>query len=221
MFQNNLITITLDSDIAATDGTTLGSDYEFWFTTDYYPMYCSARLINLRVGSFISSVKTDTVNLAIHAASKEADAMTWNKNNLEDDYYVFARGQWACCRASQLLLTNTMGGAGQIKSKRLGDLAVEYNTDGTADKPLQLAEECLMRWEGALMAGGRQVQTPVMVVKGDLDPDRPPVGRGYVYTRDIHHPSNPIANRRVRPSGYRRFRNTFSRASWPKGWWNR
>jgi hypothetical protein len=222
LMQNNLVTVTLDSSITATDGTTLDDDYEFWFTTAYYPMYCTLRMTKVRVGAFINELKDDTVNLALFMASKESDYLTWNKSNLEDDYYKFVRGQWTCCRATQLLLTNVAGGAGSIKSKRLGDLSVDYDTALGIAKPLQLAEECLQKWEGALMAGGRQVQESQMVVKGDLDVDKPPIGRGWAYTRDLHNSQMPAANRRINIGGSsRRFRNIFTRAAFPKGWWSR
>lgn len=216
--QNNLVTVTLDSTIQSTGGTSLGSDYEFWFTTEYDPMYCTTRLINLRIGGFIQNVREDTINLAIHAASKEAESLTWNKDNLDDDYYQFVRGQWTCCRASHFLLTNTTGGAGLLKSKKLGDLEVTYNTGTDINKPLQNAEECMMRWEGALAAGGRQVQVAQGVVKGECDIDKPPIGRTWLHTRNIHHPHNPLANRRMKPANTRRFRSIFTRYTPKRGW---
>lgn len=220
LMQNNLVTITIDESLAATDSSTLGSDQEYWFTTTYYPMYCTLRVVKLKVGSFIQDVRDDTINMAIYVASREADMMTWNKNNLDNEYYQFARSQWVCCRAAHILLTNTIGGSGSIKSKRLGDLSVDYDTgNSNLNRPLQMAEECMAKWEGALMAGGRQVQTPNMVVKGDWDPDKPPVGRGWVHDKDIHNNQMPVGNRRVKLPNSRRFRNIYTRASFPKGWW--
>lgn len=218
LLQNNLVTVTLDSTIQSTGGTSLGSDYEFSFSTTYSPMYCTLRKMRLMIGAYISNVADDTVNLAIFLASREAQQLTWNTENLSDEYYQFARGQWVCCRAAQLLLMNTVGGSGSLKSKRLGDLAVEYDVSGNVIKPLTNAEDCLLKWEGALMAGGRQVQTPTMVVKGELDGDRPPIGRGWLHTRDLHGTQTPAANRRLRLWNSRRYRNVFSRR---RGWWER
>jgi hypothetical protein len=222
LLANNVVTVTLDSTIADTDGTALGTDYSFWFTTAYNPMFCGLRQQRLRIGAFIGTTSDDTVNLAIHMASKEADLLTWNRDNLTDDYYVFTRNQWTCCRAAQLLLINTIGGSGSIRSKRLGDLEVSYNTDiADTSVPLSRTEECLLKWEGAILAGGRQVQEPKMVVKGEQDIDRPPIGRGWLHTRDIYHPQNAAGNRRLRLEDSRRYRNTYSRKSYRKGWWDR
>jgi hypothetical protein len=184
-------------------------------------MYSTARLVKLKIGSFISDIRLDTINLAIFTASRDADYLTWNKDYLDDDYYKFARSQWVACKAAQILLINAAGESSILKSKRLGDLEVEYTGKNYLDRPIKLIEECLSRWEGALMAGGRQVQTPVGVVKGDLDVDRPPIGRGYIHTRDLYNSQMPVANRRLRFSDSRRFRNVYTRSSYPKGWWNR
>jgi len=218
LLRNNLVTVTLDSTIQSTGSTALGSDHEFSFSTEYYPMYCTLRKMRLMIGAYIDSIANDTVNLAIFVASQEADLLTWNKDNLSDEYYQFARGQWTCCRAAQLLLMNTIGGSGSLKSKRLGDFAVEYDTSGNVMKPLTNAEDCLIKWEGAIMAGGRQVQTPISVVKGELDVDRPPIGRGWLHARSLHGTQTPVANRRLRLWTSRRYRSVFSRR---RGWWQR
>jgi len=218
LLRNNLVTVTLDSTIASTAGTALGTDYEFTFTTEYSTMYCTLRKLRLMVGAYIGSVGDDTVNLAIFVASREADLLTWNKDTPTDEYYMFARSQWTCCRAAQILLMNTIGGSGALKSKRLGDLAVEYDTSSDVSKPLNNAEDCLLRWEGALAAGGRQVQTPMMTVKGQYDIDRHPVGRGWLHTRDVHNTQTPAANKRLRLWNSRRYRNIHSRR---RGWWER
>jgi hypothetical protein len=217
--QNNLVTITLDSSIADTDGTTLGSDYEFWFTTQYYPLFSTVRRVRLDIGQYIQDVADDTVNLAIHIASLEADALTWNRDNLTDAYFKFVRQQWTTCRAEEILLTNTIGGAGSLRSKKLGDLEVQYDTSGrNATLAIDRALACMARWEGALLAGGRQVHEAVMVVRGELDVDRPPIGRGWAHSRDLHNPQVPAANRRVRLQSTRRFRNLYTRLSGRPGW---
>lgn len=217
IYENNLITVTLDSTIAGTNNVSLGSDYSFWFTTTYNPMYCTLRQTRMRIGAFIADVSDDTVNLAIHMASKETSYLTWNTTDADSDYYYFARSQWVCCKAAETLLLNTTGGLGSLKSKRLGDLQVEYNTNAGTAKPLQKVENCLARWEGALMAGGQQVQAPTMVVKGESDIDRPPIGRGWFHSRNLDAPSTPSANQRSIFGTSRRYYHVYSR----RGWWNR
>jgi hypothetical protein len=215
MTQNRLIVVTLDASIRSTGGVSLGSDYSFQFTTEYEPLYCTVRRLRIMQGKYLEGISDDTLNFAIHLASIEADALTWNKNYLDDNYFNFVRSQWACCRAAQILLINTMGGSGQLRSKRLGDLEVTYNT--------QNADVSMAKWESALMAGGRQVQTAQGVVKGEYDPDRPPVGRGWYHNRNLRNNQTPAGNQRVKFQGYRRYRTVYDRNIGPggRGWWNR
>jgi len=214
--RNSVVTVTLGSDIGDTSGNTLGSDYEWDFSTTYNPLYCSVRRMRLSIGNFIQYVPDDTINFAIYVASLMADEMTWNSSNSLDGYYEFARQQWACCKAEEILLMNTLGGAGNLKSKTLGDLKVEYNNSGDSIPALDRAIQCQMKWEGALQAGGRQVQKVGHVVKGDQDYDRPPIGRGWQHTRSLSGVSTPSANTRTKFQGYRRYFNTHA-----KGWWNK
>jgi len=70
--QNQLVTITLKNTIS--DGaTSLGSDFSWSFSTQYYPMYCTLRRLRLDIGLFIEQVPDDTINLAIHIASQDAN----------------------------------------------------------------------------------------------------------------------------------------------------
>jgi hypothetical protein len=218
LFQNNLVIVNLGSSMANTDGVTLSSDYEYSWTTTYYPMYCSSRRLRLMAGNYLTGINDDALNLAIHLSSLESDQFTWNKKNLEDQYYHFVRSQWTCCRAAQYILLNTVGGSGRLKAKRLGDMMVEYDTNKVnINVPLQYMQECLDRFTGALLAGGRQVQTPMVAVKGDLDIDKPPIGRGWLHTRDWLNTQTPASNIRVKPSLSRRYRGAYGH----RGWWEK
>lgn len=218
LLDNNLVIVDLASSITSTAGIPLSAGYSFAFTTTYYPMYCSSRRLRLMAGNYLSGITDDALNLAIHLASLESDLLTWNKRNLGDQYYHFVRSQWSCCRAAQYLLINTVGGSGRLKAKRLGDLAVEYDTNKiNINVPLEYMQECLDKWAGALLAGGRQVQTPEMVVKGQFDIDRPKIGRGWLHTRDWLNTQTPAANMRIRPSISRRYRGAYGH----RGWWEK
>lgn len=220
LMENNLVVVTLDGTIANTSGVSLGDDYTFEFSTHYNPFYCTVRRLRLEIGMFIQNIPDDTLSLAIHLASLEAENLTWNTDNSGDSYYEFVRSQWTCCRAQEMMLINTIGTSGSLKAKKLGDLSVEYNTNsGNLQLPLERAIECRRKWELSLMAGGRQVQTPTAVVKGCLDVDRPPIGRGWVHSRDFDNAQTPVTNRKVRLTGTRRFRGIFSKSN--KGWWDR
>lgn len=216
--KNNLVTVTIEDTLQSTSGTSLGADETVVFSTQYSPLYCTERRVRLDIGAFIGTVAPDTVNLAIHVASLMADQLVWNISNQNTNYLNFAKMQWTCCKAEEILLLNTTGGSGALKSKRLGDLSVEYDTsNANVSLPLQRAMECQLRWETVLQTGGNSVQTPSMVVKGTLDPDRPPIGRGWAHTRS-EFPQIPAANRKFRFTGSRRTRNIWSVR---KGWWNK
>jgi hypothetical protein len=191
LFKNNVVTVTLDDAIADTSGNTLGTDYSFYFTTQYDPLYSSVRKLRLEVGAFISSIPDDTLNLAIFEASLEADALTWNKSTASGDYYEFVRRQFTTCKAAEILLLNAGGASLGLAGKKLGDLSVTYNPRVMQDI-LNKTLACLGKWLPALQGGGYAVQEPAMFVKGELDPDRPQVGR--LWNGDITIDKTPISN---------------------------
>ena len=215
---NNLVTISLDAALSNTSGVYLGETYDFSFSTAYTPLYCSARRLRLAAGQYMTGIPDDTLYLAIHLASMEADERTWNKTDMEPDFYNFVRSEWTCCRATQTILSNTIGGPGRPKRKQLGDLAVEYDTTKeTVSIPLNRVQVCLDKWEKELQAGGRAIQKPLYSVKGEWDVDRPQIGRQWLHTRDWLNTQTPAANMRVRPLISRRVKNVYGH----RGWWER
>jgi len=210
LLENNLVTVTLDSSIASTTGTFLASDYDFWFTTTYNPYYCTLRKIQLEIGAYLSTVADDTINFAIFEGGLQADALTWNADYIAEAYYLYVRSRWTCCKAQETLLLNTVGVKNNLRAKQLGDLRVEYQA-GVSDA-LDKAVACLTKLEPILNAGGRAVQTPSMVVKGELDPDKPPIGRGW------NTSTFPAANTRVtNTTTTRRYWNIWSNPRKGKG----
>jgi len=205
LLDNNRVTVTLDETIASTAGTTLDADYSFEFTTTYDPYYCTLRKMRLEIGAFIDNVADDTINFAIFEASLMANEMTWNQTNQTAGFYDFVRHQWACCKAQEILLVNTTGGSGNLKSKKLGDLSVEYHA-GNSNTALDRALGCLEKWEDQLIAGGAKtaISAPSMVVKGASDKDRPKVGRGWYTSGNV-----PVGNLKQRPTWSRRYKNTY------------
>jgi hypothetical protein len=223
LYNNNIVIVTLEDTIQDTDGNYLGTDYQFSFSTTYYPMYSTLRRIRLDIGMFIQDISDDTINLAIFEASKESMYMVWNTNNTDDSYFKFIRTQWVTCKAESILLNNILGGISAVKSKRLGDLEVTYeNSKANATSALNKVLDCIDKWQGALQAGGRQVQSPQYVVKGEADPDRPPIGRGWIHARNLNMTQVPMANDKYRLRGSRRYRGTNSNGlPWGRGWWKR
>lgn len=202
LFANNVVTVTLDGAIQNTSGTPLNDDYDFYFTTIYSPLYSSVRRLRLETGAFLSTVPDDTLNFAIYEASKEADQLTWGETTVVTEYYEFARRQWVTCKSAEILLTNVLGTGGGLKSKKLGDFEVSYdstNGKNMLDKVLA----CLDKWTPAIQAGGLSIQVPVATIKGEYDPDRPTTGRLWENT------GMPASNYRYVPSGKRRVVNSY------------
>lgn len=192
LFANNVVTVVLDDSIAGTDGTTLSTDYEWYFTTEYDPLYSSVRKVKLEAGALLTSVPNDTINLAIFEASLEADISTFNSPTSTNEYYNFARRQWVTCKAIEVLLSNVLGANAGLKSKRLADLEVQYDTK-MAMNALDKALGCLAKWTPILQAGGWLVQEPTMFIKGEYDPDRPKVGRLWE-NNDVYQNITPAGN---------------------------
>lgn len=199
--ENMQVVIQVSGDIEDIDGNPLGESQELFFTTTYNPLYSAIRRIRLDIGSFLKDIPDDTINLAIFEASIEADYLTFDKSAAAlSNLYLHARRQWVTCKAEQILLNNLINGAGGLlKSKRLADFSVEYGIDAIKNI-LKKVEECLARWEPELMTGGHAVQTPRGVVKGELDIDRPNIGRMWD-TPD----GNPVGNAKVIYRGSRRW----------------
>lgn len=214
---NNVVTITLTEDIQSTDGIALSEDYIFWFTTKYNPLYSTSRRLRMEIGSFIQTISDDTINLAIHMASQMANDLTWNSETIETGYYEFVRAQWTSCKAQEILLLNSPSQTGSLRSKKLGDLEVSYDTtNSNRNLALERAIKCMQKLEGALNAGGAAVQKPKYVVKGATDPDRPPVGRGWF--RQNTEGGMPAANLKSIFSGQRRFKSIYFTTK--KGFWD-
>lgn len=211
LFVNDLVTVSIPSGIYATDGTYLESEYEFEFMTTTNPSYTNTRKVRLEAGGFLGSVEDDTIQTSILEASIEADVLTFTSIRTNSALYQHARREYVTCLASAMLVNNL--GNMQLKGKTLGDLSVQYDTNGIRDM-LGKLQECMEKWTGQLLAGGgaRARTQPSYVVKGAADPDRPAIGRVWD-NRGAH----PVANMRAKNQQTRRYLKTY----WPrtKKWW--
>ncbi len=207
ILRNNVVTITIDDSVSSSSGTSLSDDYEFYFTSEYYPLYSSTRKIKLEYGAYIGEIPDDTINLAIFEASLAAENLTWNTSTTTTgDYYQWVRKEFTTCKAAETLLTNVIGQSRGLRSKSLGDFRVEYDAR-LLENGIDKALGCLDKWLASLQSRGAAVQTPSFVIKGAWDTDRPPVGRGWT-------PPNrgmPIAKAKSRASTSRR---------WTSGYYN-
>lgn len=228
LYKNNMVFIKLHSTIAASDGTELGDDYEFYFTTEYEPLYTSIRRVRLDLGAVVSDIPDDTINLAIFEASIEANALMFGQittlSSSARTFFKFARRQYVTCLAELILLGAIAGGesaTGKGKSKRLADLDVSYGGGGNFDDLLRRAMSCMAKWEATLTSSGEigpgTSQKPSMVVKGSQDPDRPGIGRGWESTSTYDTESQyPAANVRSKQTTQRRWKRDF-KSSWRWG----
>ena len=224
LYNNNMLLIELDSSIADTDGNTLGEDITYYFTTTYDPLYTSVRRIRLDLGSLVRDIPDDTINLAIFEASLEADALSFGDvavlSASTQNYFKFARRQYVTCVAELILLNSIQGsGAGTGgRAKRLADLQVNYGSEGQIGDLLNRAISCRIKWEAALTSAGEIApgtsQRPSMVIKGNLDPDRPSFGRDWQPISTYDANSYPAANTSSRKVGNRRWKRDFSRTRW-------
>ena len=203
LFNNDLVQITIPSGIMALDGTQLDSEYTFEFMTTTNPSYTNLRKVRLEVGGFIGSLEDDTIQTSILEASLEADVLTFTTSRTNSNLYLHARREYVTCLAASML-TNNLGNM-QLKAKTLGDLSVQYDTNGIRDL-LRKLEDCMNKWMPQLIAGGgaRAATQPRGVVKGSMDPDRPAIGRLW-----DNRGTKPIANIRLKNSDQRRYMNTY------------
>jgi hypothetical protein len=208
---NNVVSVSLDEDIASEAGVSLSEDYDFWFSTEYDPYYSTVKKVRLEYGVFLANVLGDTIALAIREASVYSDEIIFGLTT--STYHTFAQKQWVTCKAAEMVLLNAIGGGNSLKSKKLGDLQVTYNVQASSDA-LDKALACLNKWETTLIHGGSPLQVPQILVKGEFDPDRPPVGRKWADNQMI-----PASNTKRRELTKRRFRADYSRAQGGSGHW--
>jgi hypothetical protein len=211
---NNLIEITLTSGVGATDGTYLSEEYLFQFLTTTSPSYTSLRKVRLEVGSLLTDIPDDTIQLSILEASLEADQISF-KDSKKEGFFEHARREWTTCKTALTLIDNNS--AHGLKSKSLADLRVEYDPAAVM-KTIARIVECLQKWEPQLLAGGyaAAAQQPAGVVKGEYDYDRPPVGRTWEYTDSVNSDQRPAANMKGKDSRSRRYTHAFKNN---KKWW--
>ena len=192
LFENNIVTITLDSTIADTDGNTLGTDYTFYFSTTYNPLYTSVRRIRLDLGPLVVNIPDETIYLAIFEASLMADADSFipaNDNGAVEKYFTVARREYTTCLAELTLVRALMGDMtlSDRMTKTLGDLQVARSGQGKslATRAGEL-EACVARWQVSVQSAGAITPEtslkPQVAVKGSWAEDAVGVGREWTPT---------------------------------------
>lgn len=207
LYNNNIIEITIDSSLTAADGSTLKEDYTFSFLTTTSPNYSSIRKVRLEYGGFLSNITDMTVQLGILEASLEANELNFSSSVVNQDLFNHARREWVTCKTGLTLINNL--GSNLVKSKKLGDFAVTWDTNGIRDMANK-ALSCVEKWESQIIAGGGALssQSPSSVIKGNYNPDKLIIGRTW-----CENSPYPAGNIKQIPNGSRRAKKTFRR-SW-------
>jgi len=223
---NRMVIVTLDETIADDDGNTLvdsneEAGYVFYFTTTYDPLYSQVRRIRLDLGSSISDIPDDTINLAIFEASLEANVLVFGTVIDNSEYFTFAKRQYVTCAAELILLQALSGGGTSNPSaKRLADLEVKWGTGTVSSSLTNNLQACKDKWKVVLNSSGAVTPEssikPSMVIKGAYDPDRPNFGRTWdTYYDGSSEAEVPAANSKSKYTNTRRWKNGYlPRSRW-------
>lgn len=212
--KNNLVEVTLASGIRSLDQVPLGEEEQIFFTTEYSPLYADDRKVRMEAGGILGSVPDFTLCMALLEASIEADILTFaTPSNIP--LYEHARREYVSCKAAQMVASNILANGGLLKNKKLADFEVEYDHSAMKDLLDDLFDKC-KHWRKQLEAGGaaRALRDPRGVIKGECDPDRPEIGRGWA---DVRYGERPFGNAKELPRGKRRWVKTYRRGSGRKG----
>jgi hypothetical protein len=220
LYENNVVIIELKSTIAATDGSTLGSDITKYFTTTYNPVYAGLRRVRLELGPLIEDVPDDTIMFAIFEASLSANAHSFQASRINDEYFEHAKREYTTCLA-ELTLVNALLGDPLLNtrmSKSLGDLSVSRGGSFNALKSKRLKlENCVAHWSVPLRTGGDvpggASLRPGDSVKGALASDKITVNRQWEPTTTSVGIGMPAANTTEATENGRRRVRTYGRRS--------
>ena len=213
---NELVVVELLKGIKATDGSELLSNEYLSFSTEHDPFYCSTDMLLMELGPWAENIPDDTLALAIHWSSIEADYITGKKPVSERHQYAMTR--FVMYDAAIKLLSMPVGPNGPAgASKQLGDLLVETGSIDFSIKEL-LNELKLERdeWWRVVNAGGDimpgQGLGPTYAVKGDARKDARHV------SREWHDPwseyyTQPSANSKYRRPGEKKYKSGYTRWS--------
>jgi len=207
---NNEVIVTVSSNTEDGDGDTLDSDYQFMFTTRYFPYYCTVKKIRTVIGPFIRDVNDDAIARNIYLNSLEAYNIAneiYNQGVWDEDSPTFAAKMWTCCKTQYDLLHAKlldMAAEGPGQMKRLGDFTIQENLNiKGVEGALQKALDCVNAWFKQILGKHRRAKAK-MVIKGVTATTTPPM-RG-VRTWSVPNDSeglgaNKRGSRRVKSPG--------------------
>ena len=201
---NSLIVVKLDESISSEDGSSLEEETYLSFSTEYNPFYASVEMLRMEMGSWASLVPDDTIALAIHWSSLEANNITGVRPTSER--YFFARSRFVMYDAAMKLFSMPMGisSPGSGKQKQLGDLLIQggESLDFEIKNLLDELRKERDEWWRVVNAGGcivpGQGLGPTMATKGGSLSDDPK------RSREWHDPWQEYYMQPTRNSLYKR-----------------
>lgn len=212
---NSLILIELDSSIADTDGNILNTNQILSFTTEYNPFYCSTEMVRMEMGSWVDLVPDDTIALAIHWSSLEADNITGVRPSSERYYH--ARSKFVMYDTALRLFAMPIGTSspGSGKQKQLGDLLIENGSSLDFNIKDLIQELRLERdeWWRVVNAGGCIVNGqglgPTVATKGGS------ISEKIKRSREWHDPWNehyiqPTQNSKYKRKGESKYKSGYT-----------
>lgn len=181
---NKQYNVTLSAGLSGYYGDTdleLSSDYTFWFTSQYCPLYTTVGRVKLEAGPYADSFTDDTIYRMIHKNSQDAIDL-YNLSYGTRHPYTY----WGCvmssvpitlrryveCKTAYDLLSivklSASGGPGgsSNQTKHLGDMTIKYGgqTSSGAGDPERLKDlyECWQQMR-------RMIRSMRVAVKGYYD----------------------------------------------------
>lgn len=212
---NRQYTVTINPGISGTlpngEIETLQSEYQFWFTSLYCPLYSTIGRVKLQTGPIGDAFTDDSIYRMIHKNSLEAiDLLNVSSPDpdIAYDYYgcdwqdapFYIRRYVECKTAYDLLavskLASTTNGTGGSQMKSLGDMSIKYGAAASqsANDP-DKSRELYSCWNEAL----RMFRNIRVAVKGYYDGSK-----GFNHpTREYHHNRviRPVSFNNSRPNG--------------------
>ena len=205
---NTEYTVNVKKDITSINGLQMLTNYSFWFTSQYCPMFTTAAKIIMTLGVEGEKFTEDTINRYIHRSSMEViDLMNISPDcnsglNLPYDYYgcgpdgiPFNLKRYVECKVIYDLLNilnrlRLISGTAGGQTKALGDMTIKYNSTlmakNTLPNPLNDAYQCFMRLQQILSNSPTTCGTGAGInnaVRGLYD-----VSKGYEHpTFDVEH----------------------------------
>lgn len=156
LLMNTEYIIDIKKGLTATTFEPMVDTYQFWFTTQYCPLFATITKIRMLAGPFIESFTDDTINRYIHRNSIYAIDI-YNANmgmTVPYDYFGCGptdipeelRSYVECKTAYDLLaIIAKMSGTGLSQSKHLGDMTISYTGSGSnsnGDDPKKDLYDC-------------------------------------------------------------------------------